>query len=631
MVKEITIHTPSKMAIREQANNIEVNNTKDHIIRQIKGIQEMLENVKNIRFVDSHEKAVKGTPAEFANFFSYNLSPFKKRELAEMLAAFIAHPENKSIAKSFWSPDKMNAINLAAENGIISQKVLDKTFKTVKEGKQSRGFYGYYYGDLSDMYKDAEPLERWIEYTKRSNYGSLEYPLGELYAKLPSLAHHSHFEQLHPEISQPFPEIETLPENPHATIVNLESRLGNALNFLFLSYKSGAIEKLSNRVLSKSAMKNILKASLDFDPFEDTLEKVYSTAMHEYFIKTLAVRFVDILETKEYPISNASIPDVLKAVKVMFNNLAFVSNTQIVETILPHCESFNRTDIVKLQDRIYFQSLVEVLKTADKGWIDTKLIKRKTYSLCIQKGAGLIMSYGISSSGILSITKQRKITPSTLNEDVMYPYIEGLLASMVAIGALEAEIEPSHPEDAGYFSRMRHVRLTGLGRYLLGLTKKYKLEYKDRFSHQFDLVEGSMLIYSRIPDTPYIQWLKEIGTQVGRYWRVDTRSFLNGCMNLDDLEHRIDQFHNIISDNPGQMWTDFFNKLKKNASNGILPYEGPRMQIMSVDPNNKELHKLLASKPICDKVVRCEGYNILVPVLEYEEFRKFMVAHGYLF
>lgn len=619
---EATLYVPNEFALVVQ-RKILSSQKKGDLVREVFRIRELFSGVDRVKYVNPSGKEV-ATYSVFDNLLHGVLHQYKKPYLVEMLAFYKGDPRNGEIVAVEVSPKLTELISEAARNCIVTEKQLREVFQ------RSSQRYLYENLSLSSFFPHCDPFKRWIEYHKCDSYGYGAYARGEIYGVLPFDRHLKCFKELYPEVDLPFAEDVEMPAGEDVVNVNLESSVGFAMDILMQLYNSGGISKGSTRLLTKPQGAKVMEMLQSYDPFSATGEGVFPVELHEMFTLCLTLRFLDAAETSCLSKSRIQKGEALPVLKGMFKAMDSLDHLQVLEAMLPHISGMKKGDLKKFAYRVYVQAVKDVLKEAGEGWLDVETFKRKVYSRCIAKDYGMFMFYGITASALKSSMTADDVMPETVNADLMYPFIEGVLGMLVGMGAVEAMVAPPRKGDRSILGGMSHVRLTGLGSHLLGMTKSYTMLVNNSFAREYDVVNGPLLVYSRKEDNPYDKWLEEVAVKAGRYWRVDKDSFLSRCYSEEDIRERVETFRSVICESPGSEWEKLFDFLLNRSTRGVRPYAGDRLAIFEVDPRDRELHELLSAEPLSKLVIRVQGHRILVKVADQDVLAEELRKHGYI-
>lgn len=623
--QEIILYTPDSEKIKIEAKSLDCSFTKDHLITEIKRIQDIFQKVKQIKYFTKRGTFTTKPPKEFENLFVTTLSKFKKQEITLILAAFTADIRNYHTEIQLWSDERRQLMFATAENGLCTQAEMDAALKIKPTGR----YYSLYnpYQRIFSRYENPSPLTGWIDFNRVNSRGETIDPTGSLYGKLPVKWHLALFELLHDDLLQPFPQITDHDiSNPNYTRVNLQESISPVLTYMVQAYRTEALTRGSARILSKSDLKKIKGAHLEMNPFADD---TYTKLLDGYFACSFAAHFLNTASASLIPYNGTTMPDGMTILEKMFKNLEFLNNVQLYEFILPHLSGFQASITNKFGYRYYILKIKDLLKNNSQNWLDLQVLKHKVYHYAISKDAAQIMEYGVESAKLVSEITKRKITPATMNTEVMYPFIEGILMQLMSMGLVEGVFAPFEETMHSYFGGLRYVRLTEMGRAILGDGNNFTLTLTDKYAQQYDVINGPLLIYSRVPDNPNDKILSDIAVKTGRYWKVTLESFLFRCFTIEDIEYFIDIFKQSICKNPPAAWQQFFESLLHKAINRPTE-EATAWRVMHIAPDNTELQQLLCTEPFRNIVVRAEGYRILVRQPDYPQFTLLMKQNGYL-
>ena len=223
------------------------------------------------------------------------------------------------------------------------------------------------------------------------------------------------------------------------------------------------------------------------------------------------------------------------------------------------------------------------------------------------------------------------VTEGNFKQQAGVPLVQSFMAYLAAIGCAEIAWEDARKGDPSPMSRLRYVRLTPMGRYAYGLTKKFqapKGEHNDK--EIFELSDTHLLLRPLSPENPYLGIVKDFAAPVGagRY-QVNEKTFLNGIKDVTDLKARISVFHELVSETPPSIWEDFFNSLLSKTD----AFEPTRdhFSLMKVKEDHTELLKLIATDPELRRmVIRAEHGFILVNMMCKNAVEERLRSFGYL-
>lgn len=176
---------------------------------------------------------------------------------------------------------------------------------------------------------------------------------------------------------------------------------------------------------------------------------------------------------------------------------------------------------------------------------------------------------------------------------------------------------------------LRYVRLTPLGRYALGIDKKYVPSKVSKASFNIDYDDRSGV--ATIPKgSPFAMFLTQIAEGISSTrFRITPLSLIKGCKNIEDLEERIANLSRLMK-------TEEYPRLEAVISEARLradctQYATPRYTLIKVRPEVPGLVEFIRTNPeIRKRVVLAEQGIVLVSFDFYTELREILARHGYL-
>lgn len=623
--KDVIIYSPKPDQIKAEAKQLESMLSKDALARKVMHLQATLKRAMPIRYCDADGKIMARPPKPFEHLMSKNVGKLRKNEMAQLLAAFTSDSRNMLTEFHLWSDVRQQLVRNAAEFALCTESEMD----AVLESKQYEfgDSFRYIFDRVNDRYDDSYPLDTWIEFDKVSSYGAYQSPSRAIYGKLPCRWQLAIYQLMHQDIGQPFPTVSPTDLSGEGYVhVNLHEHIANALTYMVQAYRSDVINRGVTRIIAKSELKKVKAAELNMNPFAGG---PLGEVLDGYFAQSLAVHFMNLQLSGIVPYRDQTMPEGLPLIEAMINATDYLTNIQMFELILPHLSGFKGMTMNKFEYRPYVVKIKELLKTDGQNWLDVQALKHKVYHHAIAMERPLIMTYGIDSADLHSDMSDDYVSAPTLNIDVMYPFIEGILAQLMAMGVVEGVFAPLEDGARSYFSGLKYVRLTELGQAAFGLINGYELLLTDKYARQYDLIDGPLLVYSRIPDNPNDNILADIAVKTGRYWKVTPQSFLRNCGTTDDIQHYITVFKQSICKKPSAAWQQFFDTLLAKASRGPKK-DSSAWIVMNVSPDDTELQSLLCTDEFREIALRAEDYKILVKKTDKEKFANLMKSHGYL-
>ncbi len=219
---------------------------------------------------------------------------------------------------------------------------------------------------------------------------------------------------------------------------------------------------------------------------------------------------------------------------------------------------------------------------------------------------------------------------------IYFPLIQSFFFLAAALGLVEISynipqnpgLRRSNSEFLSEYDGLQIVKLTKLGAYITGKTRKYAADSKGKSTCRLHLDTTRPLLTMEGSDPIAALNLKTImepaGT--GRYM-LTYASLLNDCRSKKDVEAKIDFFKNTIAKKPPQIWLDFF----KDALERVDPLKAdPAFRIFKIEPNQEFLHLLTSDPDISALILKVEGLRIAVELPKLSKLVRLLKKHGYL-
>ena len=183
--------------------------------------------------------------------------------------------------------------------------------------------------------------------------------------------------------------------------------------------------------------------------------------------------------------------------------------------------------------------------------------------------------------------------------------------------------------DLSPFDSLEYVRLTPLGRYVLGVTDDYEAPEQEHIAY-FQLDPDRLIIRSLVEPNPYAQLLKDTSISISKNrFETSALSFLANCHTKADVEGKIKIFRQFISDELPPLWQQFFKALLQHCH--PLKEDKTSYKRYTLDPENRDLIQLVTTDPVLRQlVIRAEGYRIMVKNDDLKKFETQLKKHGYL-
>ena len=279
--------------------------------------------------------------------------------------------------------------------------------------------------------------------------------------------------------------------------------------------------------------------------------------------------------------------------------------------------------------------LCEMLTMAPDEWIDVDALLPIGVRL-LGDNVYAMLGCDIPDYGLTYRNRNTEVVVTTANlvHEVGLPMLRGLIVTLASVGLVElAAVSGKQPPASTPFDLFGAFRLTALGRYVYGVDDEYVPQHTDDSASgpEFEASATHLLVRALNPNSPYMQILRSMATHVGNNrWAFTSKSFLDGCTSLNDVNRQIGIFKQYICAEPTPVWLDFFEALKQQVqplkSESLTHY-----RLYSVDPSNSRLLQLLDSdQRLRQLILRVDGHRLLVHSDDYQRFAARLKELGYL-
>ena len=179
------------------------------------------------------------------------------------------------------------------------------------------------------------------------------------------------------------------------------------------------------------------------------------------------------------------------------------------------------------------------------------------------------------------------------------------------------------------YDGLAYVRLNSLGAYLLNITQTYTPPQR-LLTKPPSLSTESLFIITDPKDTNSDMFFAPYATKIGENrYKTDYNTFLNGCLNAYELQHKINNFKEVLDGTPlPENWTEFFDTLQKKSN----PFDTPEAnKVISIAKTQTELIKLIVQDPILSKlVIKAEFHHLIIPQKNIAKVKQRLREFGYL-
>lgn len=279
-----------------------------------------------------------------------------------------------------------------------------------------------------------------------------------------------------------------------------------------------------------------------------------------------------------------------------------------------------------------------LLQFPEKGWVsyDNIFTYLKTHFI----DSNPIDKYYILNKLSIEVPRERDYYSNTrsikrteISTIVTEPYIKAnlfLLASLGIIDIAYTEVDTGKIFGKDWYSEydgVKAVRLTSLGKYILGINKEYETPETTKNKLIFD--ENSLIVRAE-GDMALIQTV--LGNYVSKAsnnrYSFDTGFFLKDCKNSKEIIIKIANFKKSIGTKLPIYWENHLASLVQNAHVIKVQYH---TYVFELPVGNKTLHHLMATDLIIKKLIlKAEQFQILVTKSNLLKFKNRMKELGYL-
>lgn len=209
------------------------------------------------------------------------------------------------------------------------------------------------------------------------------------------------------------------------------------------------------------------------------------------------------------------------------------------------------------------------------------------------------------------------------------PGLEIFAFMLCSLGVVELAVSSRPNQGVSPFDGAEYVRLTPLGRYVLGLTDTYVAPQMEEIAY-FELDPDRLIIRSLMEPNPYTQLLLDTSRPISHNrYETSALSFLAYCHKREDVEGKIAIFRRFIAQQLPPLWEQFFQSLLQHCH--PLKENRTGYKRYNIDPANRDLINLLTTDArLRSLITRAEGFLILVKSDDLPAFETELKKHGYL-
>lgn len=324
---------------------------------------------------------------------------------------------------------------------------------------------------------------------------------------------------------------------------------------------------------------------------------------------------------------------VTKFARFIVNRLAELIEGPMLSVFIPEYLGFNRSWASNPRSKLIFELVKSLIAPVD-GWQSLTNLPLR-YLL-----KDRMISDRIAYTTLFSIDDRRRA--SSLREssgyrldeseidwfrDITWPFVISMLRLMSCAGLIELACE-EHPDEDDPMFGLRYLKLTGLGKYALGLTDTYAPKY-DVVDDNIEF-DDNLIITMQSENSPYVRFLEQIGRRIGptRYL-VTAETFVAGCSTPEEVNAKLRSFRKIICPNPTPAWQAMLDLVEKRSHS----YRSATLlfDIVRLDTTVPGLIKFIEEcEEIMNNAYRADGGLLLIKKEFKSKFDKLMRKAGFL-
>lgn len=419
--------------------------------------------------------------------------------------------------------------------------------------------------------------------------------------------------------------LQTLPEGKALKTYNGESIVFAKLAVLASLYESGTLGKGFAK-LTAATVKKTQKALMMpdfFDTFPDKKQPPISTGlMANFYLFYRAGRGKKKLPAEPEALIKDIIAECLEP------------NAYTLPVCLPYIKGIKRQMIDAYNLDYITDNVLRIIKEFHKnGWlpIDSLIMNIRTNEDLADDTFQIINLYDIDSMELRNgFAGDCYIHPGNIVRQLSEPFVKSLMFLLATFGIVDIAYREPEEGDTSYYDGLQYVRLTELGKYVLGISKTYTPQLTDNDEPAFELDSERLLIKLLRKDSPFVPLLSDYAESVSpSLYRVSYESFLKGCTNAASVKRKTKMFRQYICGKLPNVWKEFFKRME-NRTNSFLPVDSTFIT-MRLSPDDRELQRLVLTEPSIRKyVTKAENYILLVKENEMKQFANALRKFGYL-
>lgn len=417
------------------------------------------------------------------------------------------------------------------------------------------------------------------------------------------------------------------------TVFNAEADLFQEIPILNNLRESGMLTLGRTHFFTAKLRKALDKARINNFNLNEKSTKYYEETLRSYYL--IITYLLTCERTYDHVINSASPLQLIQlCVKYVFDH-----TSKFCELFLPHITCIDRDyDYSHRNTNRLMRSFERSLLTLKSSmWVSIEQVLYQTRCFFDNKTYVSILIQEPTSYYNIGFKLHDKNADEPIKYDeiitrVTYQSIKSVLLAMASWGIIEIAYDPTTTGNGPSYltDALRYVRLTNLGKYVLGEAKSYQLPATMVNTRKdFELNTDRLLIKVLNPNSKGNFALGKIATLITpQLYRTDFSVFLKECNTKDDIVKNINLFKKYIANEPPQIWAGFFNAMLERSN--ALKKVRTSYITRSIDAKDKELQDIIMHDPnIKQYILRAEGYVVLIEQAHLNDVNNILKTYGY--
>lgn len=417
------------------------------------------------------------------------------------------------------------------------------------------------------------------------------------------------------------------------TVFNAEADLFQEIPILNNLRESGMLTLGRTHFFTAKLRKALDKARINNFNLNEKSTKYYEETLRSYYL--IITYLLTCERTYDHVINSASPLQLIQlCVKYVFDH-----TSKFCKLFLPHITCIDRDyDYSHRNTNRLMRSFERSLLTLKSSmWVSIEQVLYQTRCFFDNKTYVSILIQEPTSYYNIGFKLHDKNADEPIKYDeiitrVTYQSIKSVLLALASWGIIEIAYDPTTTANGlSYLTdALRYVRLTNLGKYVLGEAKSYQLPATMvNTCKDFELNADRILIKVLNPNSKGNFALGKIATPItSQLYRTDFSVFLKECNTKDDIVKNINLFKKYIANEPPQIWAGFFNAMLERSN--ALKKVRTSYITRSIDAKDKELQDIIMHDPkLKQYILRAEGYVVLIEQAHLNDVNNILKTYGY--